>query len=159
MTTPTWIKSFDELVATLQAANVPHQANPANQTLEVRTAADALGNSLFVRWERQLPYVQIIQPMIANVPPARVPAVEAAIGRINNVAVLAGLGFDYNSRLLYFRITARVLPPDGLRADMLQALIQGAVVNAGEVLEALRKVVGGAPGEDVLSLTGKGPGN
>ncbi|HKA89674.1 MAG TPA: hypothetical protein VKE22_18545 [Haliangiales bacterium] len=158
MNQPTWIKSFDELVAALQGANVPHQASAANQTIEVRTGAAALGGSLFLRWERQLPYVQIIQPMIQNVPAARVPAVEAAIGRLNNVAVLAGLGLDYASNLLYFRVTARILPPDGLRSDMLQALMQGVVVNAGEFLEPLRRVVGGAAGEDVLSFA-KAPGN
>ena|SRR6266487_3473229 len=158
MTQPTWIKSYDELLGTLRTNNVPHQANPANQTIEIRTAADAFGNVLYVRWEKQLPFVQIIQPMIQNVPANRVQAVEAAMGRINNAAVFAGLGFDYPTHLLYFRITLPILP-DGVRSDMLQALLQGAVINAGEVAEAMRRVVAGAPGEDVLNLTGKGPGN
>jgi hypothetical protein len=158
MTTPTWIKSFDELLATLRANNVPHQANPANQTIEIRTAADAFGNILYVRWEKQFPFVQIIQPMIQNVPPARVQAVEAAIARINNAAVFAGLGFDYPSHLVYFRITMNILP-EGVRWDLLTHLMQGAVINASEVADAMRRVVAGAAGEDVLSLTGKAPGN
>jgi hypothetical protein len=158
MTTPTWIKSYEELLATLRANNVTHNANPSNQTIEVRTAADAFGNILYLRWEKHLPFVQIIQPMIQNVAPARVVAVEAAMARINNAAVFAGLGFDYATHLLYFRITAPILP-EGIRSDMIQAYMQGAVINASEVVEAMRRVVAGASGEDVLGFTARGPGN
>ncbi len=73
------------------------------------------------------------------------------MARINSVAQVAGLALDYATRTLVFRITAAILV-DGVRLDLLQACLHGAVRSALELLPAMQKVIAGAPGEDVLGF-------
>lgn len=158
-TQPASFKTFEELVQMFKTQDVPHEANAERQTIRVHTPANHLGGIIHVRWEKLYPFVQIIQPMIEKVPDDRVTAVEAAICRLNNVSMFPGLGYDYEAHFVYYRITAPILV-DGLRADMFQAFLQGAVRNASELLAPLTAVVrDGAKGEDILSHAKDAPGN
>ena len=155
----TTIRSFLELVDTLVAEKVPHSVNAEKQMLKLRTASDALPHDLLVRWEALLPFVQLMQPMIENVPEDRVRDIETAIVRINCISTFAGLEYDHASRMIYFRITMSVLQ-DGIRTDMFQAYLHGAVHDAKRLLPVMRSVVDGTiEGRDVLSHVGVGRSN
>jgi hypothetical protein len=151
MTPPQTIRSFPELLEELRKGNAPHRANEETQTIEMQTGAQELGGILVIRWEKLLPFVQVIQPLIRHFPAERAPDLETAIARINNVAVIAGLGLDHGGALLYYRMTLPILE-DGVRADLLKIVLHGIIRNAGELLEPLKAVVAGAPGAEVLSL-------
>jgi hypothetical protein len=158
METPKSVRTFQELVDAYREANARCQVDLERQLLEIDTGASQLAGPLVVRWEKLYPYVQIIQPMIADVPEARYPAVEAAIGRLNNVAMFAGLQLDYPAHLVYFRITTAVLV-DGVRLDAIAAYTHGIVHDTMLMLAALKAVVGGEPGENVLTLVKQGKDN
>jgi len=142
------VSSYAELLQLLSVLQAPHRADPALQTIDLLTATDLPG-PLHVRWEKHLPLVQLLQPVVVNVPAARVRDIEAAVVRINNAAVFSGLGFDHAMRRVYYRITGVVLL-DGLRVDLLQAYLQGAVANATELRPSLLKVVDGLSGDEIL---------
>jgi hypothetical protein len=157
MSTLKQIASFADLVKELEAGGAPHKADAERQTIEMRTGADALGNMVYLRWEKVLPFIQIIQPMISNVPEDRIPHVETAVVRVNALSTVAGLSFDHKGRSILFRITAPVLV-DGIRSDLLQSYIHGAVVSAGQLLAAMQQIVKDAPGDTVMQLL-NGPTN
>ena len=141
------VRSYAELVQLLETTHTAHRANPAQQTIDLVTTG--LPGPTHVRWEMKLPLVQLIQPIVVDVPAERVRDVELAVLRLNNAILFPGLAFDHVSRCAYFRITAVVLL-DGIRLDLLQAYFQGVVMNARELRGPLVKVVEGLAGDAVL---------
>src|SRR6266508_352672 len=98
----TRITSFTDLVQALEESNTPHRADADRQTVEI-PAASPFG-SLGVRWEKRLPYGQIVQPMVKNVPRERRSEVEQAICRANNTIALPGFGYEYGKDFVYMRL-------------------------------------------------------
>jgi hypothetical protein len=143
------VRSYAELVQLLETTHTAHRANPAQQTVDLIVPSADLPGPTHVRWEKGLPLVQLIQPIVVDVPAARVRDVELAVLRLNNAILFPGLAFDHVSRCAYFRITAVVLL-DGIRLDLLQAYFQGVVLNARELRGPLLKVVEGLAGDAVL---------
>jgi hypothetical protein len=130
-------------------------------------ASPALGGPLYIRWDQQLPFIQIVQPMINVVPPERVSDVEAAMGRLNAVAAFPGLGLEYQTFALYCRATA-TLDEGSVRTATLRHIIQVTISNAREFLLAMTDIVAGARGADVIkslmakraaAAVGGAPGN
>src|SRR5262249_47396897 len=107
--------------------------------------------SVYIRWEKQLPYVQVIHPMVLDVPVERLAEVEHAICRANNTIAVPGFGFEYSKRFIYFRLCVPIYE-EGIAAASFQRQILGAIRNARAFLLPFREVVEGKPGEEILSL-------
>jgi len=153
MSEPAHIKSFHDLVAVLKESRTEIQTDEAEQALVLSVEEPDLGGKLIVRWEKTFPFVHIIQPMLSDVPADRAAPVALAICRLNNVAKFAGLGYDESARVIYYRITLVTLR-DGIRSDLLNGMLHGAVANAKELLGAMKAVVSGAAPEGVVALAG-----
>jgi hypothetical protein len=161
------ITSFTELVAQLEADKVPHRVDADAQVVHLPAASPALAGPLYIRWDKQLPFIQIVQTMINVVPRERVSDVEAAMGRLNAVAAFPGLGLEYQTFALYFRATA-TLDEGSVRTATLRHIIQVTIANALEFLPAMTDIVAGAAGADVIkslmakraaAAVGGAPGN
>ncbi len=145
------LTKFDDLIAYLKENNVPHKADPADQGVEVAVASPQDAGSIYIRWEKDLPYVQVIYPFIGNIPDARVPDVESAVVRVNNTIKLPGFGYEHGNHLLYMRLCVQ-LYDDGISATAFQRQVFAVLQNAKEFAGAFRDVVAGASAKDVLDL-------
>ncbi|MCB9570526.1 MAG: hypothetical protein H6709_00395 [Kofleriaceae bacterium] len=143
----TRLHSFDDFLAFLDGNQLPHKAAPAQQLVELPSTGPLPGN-LFVKWERTVPFLQLIHFML-EVPADRVADVSEALVRLNNLLEVGGFGFDHGSHRLYCRLTVPVFPADGIDAQTLHQLGTGVVRNAIELLDAFQAVVDGKPGADI----------
>jgi len=148
------LTKFDDLIAYLQENNVPHKPDAASSSVELPVASPADAGTIFVRWEKDLPYVQVIYPFVGSVPDARVPDVESAIVRVNNTIKLPGFGYEHGNHIIYMRLCVQ-LYDEGISATSFQRQVFAVLQNAREFAAAFRDVVAGAPGKDVLDLAVK----
>ena len=148
------LTKFDDLLAYLRENNVPHKADPAGLSVELPLATPANAGSVYVRWEKDLPYVQVIYPFVGEVPDARVPDVESAIVRVNNTIKLPGFGYEHGNHIIYMRLCVQ-LYDEGISATSFQRQVFAVLQNANEFVGAFRDVVAGASGKDVLDLAVK----
>lgn len=144
------VKSFEQLVAFFTAQNFPHQADPARQLVELPSKAAPLPGNLYVKWERTVPFLQLIHFMIDGVPAERVPEIETAALRLNNLLEVGGFGFDHETRRLYCRLTVPVFPSDGIEPMTLNQLGTGVVRNALEFHSVFQEIIDGARGDQVV---------
>src|SRR5262249_24366214 len=98
------IASFCDLLNLLTETNTPHRADVDRQVVEIPTAVPPLNGPLVARWEKNLPYVQIIHPVVEAVPAARRADVIDAICRANNAIPLPGFGYHYDLHFVYMRL-------------------------------------------------------
>ncbi len=150
----TRLSNFAELVEYLGENNVPHTSDPANQVVELPVTSPPLSGLLYIRWERKLPYVQIIHPFVANVPEDRVHEIEGAICRANTVIALPGLGFEYDRRFVYMRLCVPMYE-EGMLAGSFQRQVLGVLQNAKDFIGPFRDIVAGKPGAEVMALAVK----
>jgi hypothetical protein len=150
----TRLQSYPDFIEFLKDNKVPHQADPASLAVEVPVTTPPLTGKLYVRWEKHLPYVQIIHPFVTNVPENRVAAVETAIVRANAVIPLPGLGFHPDHRFVYMRLCVPMYE-DGMLAANFQKQVLGVIGNARDFIGAFRAIVAGQPGENVMALAVK----
>ncbi len=144
------LRSYDELVAFLEAQKIPHKVDAANHAVLVATPPPALPGGAIVRWETKIPYLQIIQQITAPVPDERVRELETAISHINDTAMIPGYGFSYAGKVVYYRLSVPIY--DGsISSDSLDRAITAVLNNAAQLEPALKKVVEGAAGASVLS--------
>src|SRR5258706_16411562 len=122
------LTSFDDLVAFLAANKFPHQLDRAGQVVELPTNDPSLPGNLYLRWEKQLPFIQFIQFVIADVPVARVNDVSRACVLLNNKIEVPGFGFDDDARRLYNRTVVPVVP--SIDPMLVNRLGQGCVKQA-----------------------------
>ena len=145
------LKSFAELVTFLNERGIPNGANLPEQVAELPIRMPPLEDLVHVRWEKHLPYIQVICVMVRDVPAARVHQVEIACSRANSTIPLPGFGFDYTRSSIYFRHTWIVR--DGVRSSFLEQVVLAVATNAREFLIPFRRIVGeGLPGEKILDL-------
>ena len=145
------VGSFEEMLAWLRDEGTPFRDDPAARIVELQARSGPFEGPLFVRWERELPYVQIVVPMIHEVTDARVREVEDALCRLNHAVALAGFAYDFARKTVYFRTTVP-LDVDGASAEVLRRAILAAIGNARDFLLPLRTVVDGDAGARVLAL-------
>jgi len=139
------LTKFDDLLAYLRENNVPHKADPDGVEL-------GLANSVvYVRWEKALPYVQIIHPFIANVPAEREREIEIALCRANATIKLPGLGYDHQNHILYMRLCMQ-LYETGVTPATFQRQVFGVLENAKQFFPVFRDIIAGAPGDSVFDL-------
>jgi hypothetical protein len=148
------LTQFADLVALLRQTNVPHKAFAASQTLEIPVASPPLTGTIGVRWDLNMPYVQIVLPFVEHVPEERVADVETAICRANTLIALPGLGFQYDKHFVFMR-RALVIDADGLPSVTFQRQLLGVVQLARDFIGPFREVIGGHPGADIIGLAVK----
>jgi len=147
----TRLNKFSDIDAFLSENNVPHKSDLTNQAIEMPVNAAPLSGVLYVRWDRNLPYVQLVCPFVGNVPPDRVREVESAICHANTVIPLPGFGFEYDKRFIYMRLCVPIYE-DGILATSFQRLLLGTIQNAKDFMGAFRDVVAGHEGAEVMAL-------
>jgi hypothetical protein len=145
------LTSFSDLIAFLDDAKLPHHADASQQVVEVPTSSGPLKGSVYIRWERQLPYVQVIHPMVLDVPAERLGDVEHAICKANGTVPLPGFGFEYGKRFIYFRLCVPMYD-EGMLTGSFQRQVLGVIQNARDFLLAFRDVAAGRPGDEILEL-------
>lgn len=150
----TRLTKYSDLVEYLAENNVPHKTDPANQVVELPVTSPPLTGVLYIRWEKKLPYVQIIHPFVGNVPENRITDVETALCRANTIIPLPGLGFEYEKRFVYMRLCVPMYE-EGMLASSFQRQVIGVLQNAKDFVGAFRDVVGGSPGTEVMALAVK----
>jgi hypothetical protein len=139
------LTKFDDLLAYLRENNVPHKPDPDGVEL-------GLGNSIvYVRWEKALPYVQLIHPFIGNVPRERERDLEIALCRANATIKLPGFGYDHINHILYMRLCMQ-LYENGVSPATFQRQVFAVLENAKQFLPPFRDIIAGAPGDSVLDL-------
>ena len=144
------LTSFDDLVAFLDANKFPHKLDRAGQVVELPTNDPNLPGNLYLRWDKQLPFIQLIQFVIHDVPAARIADLCRAIVMLNNKIEFPGFGFDDENRRLYNRTVVPVVP--SIDPMLLNRLGQGCVKQAQAFAPAFKAVVGGKAGTDILAL-------
>ena len=142
------LTKYEDLLASLSEGGVPHQAQGTN-SIEMKVPN---GDSVILRWEEGLPYVQVIYPFIANVPPEREAAVASAVCRVNNTVKLPGFGYTRDGGLIYMRLAVWLDDEGGISTNAFAGQVRAAVQNASEFAAAFRDVVAGAPAADVIDL-------
>jgi hypothetical protein len=145
------LRTFPDLVAFLTEKRQPHQASLDAQVVEMPARLPPLDDVLYLRWEKTLPYLQLVQPVVRNVPPDRNAAVLEAICRTNHALPLPGFALEFDRRFIYFR---RCLPvyEEGIPAAWFEKELGISMAIARDMCIALRGVVAGAPADQVMAI-------
>jgi hypothetical protein len=150
----TRIASFEDLTQYLGENAIPHQVSADQKVVVLPTNQPPLVGQMMVRWEKALPYVQVIHPMVRDVPEARRAEVEHAICRANNTIALPGFGYEYKNNFVYFRLTVPMYE-EGMLAASFRKQLNAVLSNARDFLVPFQVVVAGEPGEQILQLAVK----
>jgi hypothetical protein len=145
------VTSFADLITLLNETKTPHRADLQRQVVEIPTTAPPLTGPMVVRWEKALPYAQIIQVMVEGVPPARVGDVEHAICRANNTVALPGFGYAVDQGFIYMRLCVPIYE-DGMSTSGFRRQMASTLSNARQFASPFQKVVHGEPGDRILAL-------
>ena len=145
------VTSFDDLLAFLAEEQASFRHDAAAQIVQLPTTSGPLDGSLFIRWERHVPFVQLVAPMIHDVPDERVHELEDALCRVNHAALLPGFGYDFAKRFLYCRLTL-ARDDEGVSATLLRKMLFAAVNNARDYLAPFRAIVAGEPAARIAQL-------
>lgn len=146
------VQSFDQLIQFLNDNKVPNRFSQQDQVVELPSNGAPLPGNLIIRWEKKVPFIQMVHFMIENVPADRIRDVETAVVRLDNRLEVGGFGFDHANNRLYCRLTIPAFPPDGINPMTINQLGHGIVRNAKEFLPVFQDIIGGAPGEQVIEL-------
>jgi len=144
--------TFEQLMKFLKDNNVPHKANVELQIVGLPSKAAPLGEDLWIKWEKKVPFIQMIQHMIEDVPEDRYRDVEAAIARLNCALEIPGVTLDHGSHRISLRLAVPVFPPEGISPLTFHQLGQGCVSHAKEFYPALKAVVDGEKGENIVEI-------
>ncbi len=144
------LSSFDDLVAFLARENVPHDIDREAQVVELPTNEASLPGRLYLRWEKHVPFINMVQFVAIDVPVARIAELERAIARLNNKLDVPGFGLDDANRRLYNRTCIPV--PAGIEPALLNQLGLGCITQAKQFAPAFRAVIDGKPGADILAI-------
>lgn len=149
------LKSVEDLAAFLVKNGVPHQLDKEHNICQVATRPPAIPMPVIVRWETDLPYINIIQQMSGPVGGEREPEIEAAVAHINDVARIPGFGYSYANKVAYYRLAIPIYEGD-ISSDSLDKAITAVLNNAKQLAGALQRVIeGGLAGKDVLTALAK----
>jgi hypothetical protein len=145
------VASYDDLLGFLGDEQVQFRHDAATQIVQLPAESGPLASSLFIRWERHVPFVQLVAPMIHEVPDDRVHELEDAVCRVNHAIPLPGFGYDFSKRFLYFRVTL-ARDDEGIKAELLRKMLFAVVNNARDYLEPFRAIIGGEPAARIPQL-------
>lgn len=145
------VGSFDELISFLGAEGASFRQDPTSQIVQLALRPSDGGGPLFIRWERNLPYVQIVTTLARDIADERIREVLDALARLNHAIPLPGFGIDLARRQVYFRSTL-LIADEGVPVDLLKRAVLAVASNARNLSTPLRRVIAGEPGARVLQL-------
>jgi hypothetical protein len=146
------LHTFEELIGYLKSQNLVRQADSKRQIVEVPSQGAPLPGNLLIKWEKDLPFINIVHFMIEKIPADRLSELESAIARVNNKLELAGFYIDHDSMRLYARLIVPVLPPHGIEATDLNTLGGICVRSGQEFRDTFQAVVDGRPGAEASQI-------
>jgi hypothetical protein len=146
------VQNFEQFLKFLGDNKVPNRVDAERQIIELPSKGAPLPGNLLIKWEKQVPFIQIIHMMIENVPADRIRDLETAIIRLDNRLEVGGFGFDHQSNRVYNRLTVPVIPPAGIDPLAISQLGHGVIRSGKEFLEVFQEIVGGKSGEQVFEL-------
>jgi hypothetical protein len=147
---PTRITGFADMEELLKSDGVQYMKDDTERAVQIPTETGPFKGNLFIRWEKTLPYVNAICPVIFDIPADRMAAVETACLRINHAIALPGFCVDPERRFVYFRVTVPI-EPGGMEAAFYRLMMMAAIHNARDFLAALQGVVAGSSPEEALA--------
>ncbi len=148
---PTRITGFADMVELLVSDGVTHTKDDAEQMVQIPTEKGQFRGTLYIRWDKTLPYVNAICPVLFQIPEERMAAVERACMRINHAIALPGFCVEPEQRFAYCRVTVPI-EPGGMEASFYRLMMMAPVHNAADFFLALKGVVDGAPPEGVVAV-------
>lgn len=137
-----------DLAAVLMAQGVPHVHNAQARTIELPARSPPLDSLCYLRWDKELPFLQVICPLLLAVPADRHRDLETAICRANNAIPFPGFGLDHERGTLYFRHTLLVIPE--LTAAVIQRVVLAVTTSARDFVVPFRDIVDGKPGAELM---------
>ena len=145
------VTTFADLLTLLAEKRVPHQADVSRQLVEMPAKAPPLDDVLYVRWEKNLPYVQLVAPLVRNIAADRTNDVVEALTRLNDKLPWGTVGFEYDLRFVYLR---RCIPvyEEGIPATWFEREVAMELSIGRTLVRPLAGVVAGAPAASVLEL-------
>ena len=143
------IATFPELLAVLAEQNVPHTINADARSVEIPARNPPLDSVCYIRWEKELPFVQVICPLVSAVPVERHVELRAAICRVNNAIPLPGFGLDPERGTLYFRHTLGIA--ECISPGTFQLMVLAVMNAARDYLVPFRGVIDGKRGDEILA--------
>lgn len=132
MFVPRTLRDFGDLVMYFNEKKLSIRVDSDQQSVEVGASR--------VQWDVRDPYVHVTQPIAADIPADRAAIVASAVAQTNHAAQLPVLDFDQGAGIVSFRVTMVALV-DGIRVDLLEAVLAGAEVRVRELREVLRDVL------------------
>ena len=130
----------------------------ADHAAEVPTSN---GLPMCLRWEMQLPLLQIVQLAVADIPEDRLAATEHTIALLNHAAPLAGFALDHERRFAYFRLTMLRDDKDQVTVPQLNQALRAAVANVHDFFPLLQAAAfpatAGAAATATAALESAGP--
>ncbi len=138
--TPHLLTTFDEMVAALERAGVPHQAVTDKKTVRIATNYRGLAGVMLIRWQDREGVLQYVQPLPIEIPKNRVAAMETAMVRLNHTISLPGFGLDHSNRQAYYRFVAHLQPRGGLDETELKLYFQLTITQAAGFMPPLKEV-------------------
>src|SRR5688572_29382718 len=134
MTMTTTIHDFSELVHHLhERAYVTAGVDSASRTVEIATELGAL----VLRWDVDVPILQLIHLLDVPIVPQRTGAVEGAVCRVNNSLPLPGFGVEVARGVIYYRVCVVRSADDSVVTEVLDRMIAYAIATAVELLPRL----------------------
>src|SRR5262245_56526542 len=110
MSRPDRVATIDDLVALLNADGVTFTRHEADRMIEVSTESGPVKGRMFIRWETQVPFVSVIHPIVMDLAPERIPAMNECVTLLNHAILLPGFGIDPQKRFAYFRVIIPLEP-------------------------------------------------
>lgn len=148
------IRSFQDLLHVLERDGVPHQAEPAEQSVRIPTLHGDLDSVLLLRWQDSDGVIQFIQALPLVVPEDKLGLLSEALTRLNHVMAIPGFDLNHGHRLLSFRLYLPLYPRGEVAPFEVQAMFRLAVKTAADFLPVLVQLIAGKiPVADVVAAT------
>ena len=144
------IRSFQDLLDLLRRDNVMHQPDVAAGEVLLPTQRGQLDSVLMMRWQQEESVLQFIQPLAIEIPAERMPAMAAAVTRLNPALAIAGFELSYERRRIAFRTTLPLMPRGGLLPAEIQMYFRITVKTAADFLPTFGRVASGQAQPDSI---------
>jgi hypothetical protein len=147
------VQTFEAMATLIASKWSGVRVDEKTQELWVPTGDGELPQKLLVRWEAEDKSLQMILPMISDVPSASAGTITRAICRINDQQRLAGLGYSESSRMIYYRVSL-VRMKQGISSEYLVAMTSAIMAVAKNLVPAMRLVASGGSVDEAAKLAG-----
>lgn len=137
------IASYQDLVDFMKGEGVPHELEPATQSVQIPTEQKGVRGVQIIRWQGDDGVVQFIQSMLRDLPEARLPALESAVARLNHALAWLGLDLNHAGRVLAYRLAVPFLPRGAVEPAEIQSGFRAAAKAGAELAPILGRVVAG----------------